>query len=288
MAGAIFWGATAVVVYVYVGYPCLIFLLAPLRPGPVGKAPSLPSVSSIITAYNEAAVIAKKLENVFALDYPPERLEVMVVSDGSTDATEEIVRTGFAGRVRLLALPRQGKTLAQNQAVAVARGEVVVFSDATTVYQPASLRALVANFPDPEAGCVTGTTIYGTERAAAVGEGRAAYWNYERFVRSQESRFCSVLGASGCVYALRRRLYTPLTADVISDVAQAIAAVAQGYRAVVEDEAVVHEPAESYTIREEAERRARVIPRGLRLKFRLRRFFLRHPRFLLHGLSHRG
>src|SRR2546428_4077997 len=262
MAGAIFWGAAVLVVYVYAGYPCLIFLLAHLRPRPVAKAPVLPIVSFIIAAYNEERVIAAKLENTFALDYPPERLEVMVVSDGSTDATEEIVRTRFAGRVKLLALPRQGKTLAQNQAVAVARGEVVVFSDATTVYQPASLRALVANFADPEVGCVTGTTIYGTERAAAVGEGRAAYWNYERFVRSQESRFCSVLGASGCVYAVRRRLYTPLTGDVISDVAQAIASVAQGYRAVVEDEATVYEPSESYGIGEEILWRARIITLG--------------------------
>ena len=287
MSAAIFWGAIALVVYVYVGYPCLIFLLAHLRPRPVGKAPILPTASFVIAAYNEERVIAGKLENTLALDYPPERLEVMVVSDGSTDATEEIVRSRFAGRVKLLALPRQGKTLVQNQAVAVASGEIVVFSDATTVYQPASLRALVANFADPEVGCVTGTTIYRTERAAAVGEGRAAYWNYERFVRSHESRFSSVLGASGCVYAVRRALYTPLTGDVISDVAQAIASVAQGYRAVVEDEAIVYEPAESYGIGEEIERRARVITRGLRLKFRLRGFFLRHPWFLVQVLSHR-
>src|SRR5437879_11770432 len=112
----------------------------------------------------------------------------MVVSDGSTDATEEIVRTRFAGRVKLLALPRQGKTLAQNQAVAVARGEIVVFSDATTGYQPGSLRALVANFADPEVGSVTGTTIYGTERAAAVGEGRARYSHSGRSPRRREDR----------------------------------------------------------------------------------------------------
>jgi cellulose synthase/poly-beta-1,6-N-acetylglucosamine synthase-like glycosyltransferase len=287
MAVAVFWGAIAVVVYVYVGYPCLIFLLAHLRPRPVRKAPVLPGVTFIIAAYNEQVAIARKLENTFALDYPADRLEVMVVSDGSTDATEEIVRTAGAGRARLLALPRQGKTLAQNQAVAAAGGEIVVFSDATTVYQPGSLRALVANFADPEVGCVTGTTIYGSERAAAVDEGRAAYWNYERFVRMHESRFRSVLGASGCVYAVRRRLYTPLAADVISDVAQAIATIDQGYRAVVEDQAIVYEPAESHTIREEVERRARVITRGLRLKYRLRAFFLRHPWFLLQVLSHR-
>jgi glycosyltransferase involved in cell wall biosynthesis len=287
MAGAIFWGAIAVVVYVYVGYPCLIFLLAHLRPCPVRKGPYLPPVSFIIAAYNEEPVIAKKLANTLALDYPADRLEIIVVSDGSTDRTEEIVRGEFAGRVRLLALPRQGKTLAQNRAVEAATGEVIVFSDATTVYQPGSLRALAADFADTEVGCVTGTTIYGTDAAAAVDQGRAAYWNYERFLRTHESRFRSVLGASGCVYAVRRRLYTPLAADVISDVAQAIGTVEQGYRAVVEDDAIVHEPAESHSIREEVQRRARVITRGLRLKFRLRRFFLRHPWFLVQVLSHR-
>jgi hypothetical protein len=146
---------------------------------------------------------------------------------------------------------------------------------------------MVANYSDPEVGCVTGTTVYGTETDAAVDKGRAAYWNYEVFLRRNESRFRSVLGASGCVYSVRRRLYTPLEADVISDVAQAIRTIEQGYRAVVEDDAIVYEPAESSTIREELQRRARVITRGLRLKFRLRWFFLRRPWFLLQVLSHR-
>ena len=289
MAEAVFWGAIAIVVYVYAGYPCVIFLLARLRPRPVGKDPRhQPSVSFIVAAYNEGPVIAGKLANTLALDYPGERLEIIVASDGSTDATEEVVRTRFGGRVRLLAMGgRHGKTIAQNRAVAAATGEIVVFSDATTVYRADSLRALVANFADPDVGCVTGTVAYGTESEATVDQGRAAYWNYESFLRRNESLFWSVLGASGCVYALRRRLYTPLDADVISDVAQAIRTVEQGYRAVVEDAAVVFEPTESRSIREELQRRTRVITRGLRVKFRLRRFFLRHPWFLIQVLSHR-
>src|SRR5581483_970014 len=288
MAEAIFWGAIAVVVYVYVGYPALIYLLARVRPRPVRKAPHLPTVSFIVAAYNEERVIAKKLANTLALDYPPDRLEIIVVSDGSTDRTEEIVRTEFADRVRLLPMGgRHGKTIAQNRAVEAATGEIIVFSDATTVYRPDSVRAMVANYADPEVGCVTGTTIYGTESDATVDKGRAAYWNYERFLRTNESRFRSVLGASGCVYSVRRRLYTPLAPDVISDVAQAIKTVEQGYRAIVEDDALVYEPAESGTIHDELQRRARVITRGLRLKFRLRGFFLAHPWFLVQVLSHR-
>ncbi len=287
MAEVVLWGALGVVMYVYVGYPALIFLLAHLRPRPVRKGPALPTVSFVIAAYNEEPVIAKKLENTLALDYPADRLEIIVVSDGSTDGTDAIVRDRFAGRAKLLAVPRRGKTLAQNAAVAAASGEIVVFSDATTVYRPECLRAMVASYADPEVGCVTGRTVYGTETDAAVDKGRAAYWNYEIFLRRNESRFRSVLGASGCVYSVRRRLYTPLEPDVISDVAQAIKTIEQGYRAVVEDDAIVFEPAESHTISEELQRRARVITRGLRLKFRLRRFFFRHPWFLVQVLSHR-
>src|SRR5947209_1563812 len=124
MAEAVFWSAIAVMVYVYAGYPALVFVLAHLRPRPVRAAPHLPTVSFIIAAYNEEAAIAGKLENTLALDYPSDRLEVIVASDGSTDRTEEIVETRAAERVRLLALKgRHGKTIAQNRAVEVARGE---------------------------------------------------------------------------------------------------------------------------------------------------------------------
>jgi len=291
MATAIFWLALSVVAYVYVGYPCLVFILAHLRPRPVRKQSNRPSVSFVVAAYNEEGAIRDKLRNTLALEYPAERLEVIVASDGSTDRTEEIVRTEFAGRVKLLALGgRHGKTLAQNRVVEeMATGEIVVFSDATTVYRPPSLLALVANFADPDVGLVTGNVVYGIETDSAVDKGRAAYWNYESFLRRQESLFHSVLGAAGCCYAIRRRLYTPLAADMISDVVQTVKVVQQGYRAVVEDDAVVYEPAESRGIGEELERRGRVIARGLRAKWYLRDFFnpLRHPWFCWQVLSHR-
>src|SRR5262245_45395449 len=135
MAAAVFWGAIAIVVYVDAGYPCLIFALARLRPRPVRNDPAhRPSVSFIIAAYNEAAAIAGKLSNTLALDYPPERLEVIVASDGSTDATEEIVRTRFGDRVNLLAMGgRHGKTLAHNRAVEYATDEVALLADAPDV-----------------------------------------------------------------------------------------------------------------------------------------------------------
>jgi cellulose synthase/poly-beta-1,6-N-acetylglucosamine synthase-like glycosyltransferase len=289
LAEAVFWGALAIVCYVYAGYPLLIHVLARLRPRPVRKGEHLPSLSFIVAAYNEEASIGAKIANTVALDYPSERFEIIVVSDGSSDRTEEIVR-GFGDRVTLLALRgRNGKTSAQNQAVKAAKGEILVFSDATTVFQRDCLRALAANFADPEVGCVGGWVLMGVEQDAVVHKGRLAYADYEERVRRNESLFSSLLGTSGCAYALRRTLYTQLPADVISDVAQVMKVVEQGYRTVLEEEARVHEPGEGRSVREELDRRSRIITRGLRGYYYMRRFLnpLRHPWFFLQLLSHR-
>lgn len=290
MAACVFWLAVGMVAYVYAGYPLLIFALSRLRPQPVRRDDVTPPVTFLIAAYNEATVIREKLDNTLALDYPPGLLEVIVVSDGSTDGTDEIITRDYAGRVRLLRLGgRQGKTLGQNRGAEAATGDILVFSDATTMYRPQALRALTRNFADPTVGLVTGQVLYGLETGAAADRGRAAYWNYETFLRDSESLFHSVLGSAGCVYALRRRLYTPLPAEIISDVCQTVKVVQQGYRAVVDNDALVYEPAESRAIGEELERRARVIARGLRGKWFLRDFFhpLRHPWFCWQVLSHR-
>jgi cellulose synthase/poly-beta-1,6-N-acetylglucosamine synthase-like glycosyltransferase len=288
MATVVFWGALGMLVYVYVGYPALIWLLATLRPRPVRRQPITPKVSFVCTVYNEEAVIAEKLRATLAFDYPPEQLEILIASDGSTDRTDEIVRS-YGDRVRLLRVEgRVGKTATQNEAVRAATGEILVFSDATTIYRPDAVRRIVQNFADPDVGLATGGAAYiGSD--GLVHEGRAAYWNYESFVRSRESAFNSVLGAAGCFHAMRKPLYNFLGADLISDVAQAVKTVQKGYRAVVDDSAFCYEPAESGTIGEEIRRRARVIARGLRGKWIMRDFFnpLRHPWFCLQVLSHR-
>jgi cellulose synthase/poly-beta-1,6-N-acetylglucosamine synthase-like glycosyltransferase len=288
MAAVVFWSAVGMLVYVYVGYPALIWLLATLRPRRVRRQPITPKVSFICTVYNEEAVIAEKLRATLAFDYPPEQLEVLIASDGSTDRTDEIVRS-FGDRVRLLRVEgRVGKTATQNEAVRAATGEILVFSDATTIYRPDAVRQIVQNFADPDVGLATGGAAY-IESDGLVHEGRAAYWNYESFVRRHESAFNSVLGAAGCFHAMRKPLYNFLGADLISDVAQAVKTVQKGYRAVVDDSAFCYEPAESGTIGEEIRRRARVIARGLRGKWIMRDFFspLRHPWFCLQVLSHR-
>ena len=254
------------------------------------KQAYLPPVSFIISAYNEEAAIGAKLENTLALDYPADRLEVIVVSDGSTDRTEEIVRS-FGARVKLVSLSgRNGKTMAQNRAVEQATGEILVFSDATTVYEPAALRVLMANYADPHGGGGGGARLHGHRAAGERREEcRSIYVDYEHFLRRYESMFCSTLGLGGCACSLRRSLYTPLPADVISDFVEAVTVLERGYRVVLDEEAIVYEPSESYSIAEELQRRTRIIVRGLRGWYYMRGFFhpLRHPWFCFQMLSHR-
>jgi hypothetical protein len=259
----VFWTALGVVAYVYVGYPLLLFLLSRVWSRPVRKAAITPSVTMIIAAYNEEAVIAAKLDNTLAQTHPADRLEIIVASDGSTDRTNAIVGS-YGERVRLLALARAGKTSAQNRAVAEATGEIIVFSDATTIYDPGTVSALVANFADPTVGSVGGDVRYVREGEAVAGRGRQLYWNYEAAIRRWESRIYSVIGATGCIYSLRRALYVPLDSAAISDFVQPTKALLRGFRSVVEDEAGAYEVAESTRLGDELQRRARVALRGLR------------------------
>ena len=286
----VLWGSLAIVAYVYVGFPALIWVLSTLRPRPVKKAPCEPTVSFIIAAYNEEKAIAEKLRNTLAFDYPPDRLEIFVASDGSTDRTDEIVRTQFADRVTLVAVPgRGGKTLAQNHTVKHARGEILVFSDATTEYRSDTLRKLVQSYADPEIGCVCAWVVMGAEGEVAIHRGRAAYADYEQWLRVHQSRFASILGASGAAYSLRRSLYTDLPPDVTSDFSQVVKVVEQGYRAIIEPEALAFEAGEGTDMLDELERRTRVTTRGLRGQWYVRHFFhpLRHPWYLVQTLSHR-
>jgi cellulose synthase/poly-beta-1,6-N-acetylglucosamine synthase-like glycosyltransferase len=290
MAEAVLWGAVGIIVYVYAGFPVLMAVLARMRPRPARRGNVLPTVTVVIAAYNEEAAIAGKLENTLASDYPADRLDVVVVSDGSTDRTDEIVTTEFAGRARLLPLGgRFGKTIGQNRAMEETTGDVVVFTDATTILRADTVRELVAPFSDPEVGCVGAWVAMGAEGGEAMAEGRQAYADYDQWLRIQESVFASILGTSGACYAVRRSAYTPLPADVISDMAQVVKVVQQGLRAVVEPRAVVFEPGESISLAEEMERRTRIMVRGLRAQWYLRDFFnpMGHPWFCWQILSHR-
>jgi cellulose synthase/poly-beta-1,6-N-acetylglucosamine synthase-like glycosyltransferase len=238
----IFWAAAAALAYTYVGYPALVWAVSRLRPRAVRRGESEPTVTVIITAYNEERDLASKLDNTLALDYPADKLEVLVASDCSSDRTDEIARSYAARGVRLhRQAERLGKTAAQNAAVELARGEVILFSDATTLYRPDVLRAMAPNFADPTVGCVAGKLIYVDPSSSSTGSGAKSYWGYETFLKTHESRACSLIGASGCLYAVRRSAYVPLYHEACSDFIIATKMVEQGLRAVYEPAAVCTE-----------------------------------------------
>lgn len=243
IAAAWVWCVLGVVVYVYVGYPLLLWFLAQVRRRSVLTEEITPSVTLIISAFNEAAVIQRKLDNSVALAYPANRLEVMVVSDASTDGTDRIVEQYAARRVKLLRMAaRGGKTAGLNAAVEKARGTIVVFSDANILYDKEAITRLMRNFADPTVGCVTGDSRYLSHQPSAAHVQETTYWSYERFIRACESRLGSTVGGDGAIFAIRRRLYTPLAPDAINDLVTPLQIVARGYRAVFEPEAVGYEP----------------------------------------------
>lgn len=236
-AQIIFWSSALALLYTYAGYPVLVFLVSRLRPRPVRieDKDSTPSVSVIITAYNEERALRAKLENTLALDYPKDKLEIIVASDCSTDRTDEIARDLSSRGVRLhRQAERLGKTAAQNAAVERATGDIILFSDATTDYPPNVLRALLPSFADPSVGCVAGKLIYVDPNKTNTGQGARSYWNYETFLKRHESRACSLIGASGCLYAVRRAAYVPMYPEACSDFLIATKMVEQGLRAVYE------------------------------------------------------
>jgi cellulose synthase/poly-beta-1,6-N-acetylglucosamine synthase-like glycosyltransferase len=241
-AEIIFGLSAAALFYTYAGYPLLLAVASTLRPKRVRRDKLEPTVTILITAYNEERALAAKLENTLALDYPRELLEIVVASDCSNDRTDEIVREFSARGVRLCRQPeRLGKTAAQNAAVEQAHGEIIIFSDATSHYQPDVIRTIMPNFADAEVGCVAGRLVYLDPADSRVGRGARSYWSYETFLKKHESRAGSLIGASGCLYAVRRSAYVPLYHEACSDFIIATKMVEQRLRAVYEPDAVCTE-----------------------------------------------
>ena len=241
-AELVLWASLATVAYVYLGYPLTLALLPARKGAPGALAGRLPRVSVVIAARNEATQIADTVRNKLAQDYPPELLEVVVVSDGSDDGTDVLVAAINSERVRLLRQePRQGKTLALNRGVPAARGEIIVFSDANSRYEPDAVRRLVAAFDDGTVGYVTGRLVYQDPGETAVGAGSGTYMQYENWLRRLESRVGSIVGVNGGVDAVRRDLYQPMRADQLPDFILPLRVVEQGYRVVYREDAVSRE-----------------------------------------------
>jgi cellulose synthase/poly-beta-1,6-N-acetylglucosamine synthase-like glycosyltransferase len=231
MVPALFWICVALLVYAQAGYPVLLMALARLsrrRSEPLGLGDAqAPRVSLIVAAHAEEAVIGAKVANALALDFPRDRLEVIVACDGSTDATAERARA--AGADRVLELPRGGKIRAQDQAVEVASGDVVAFSDANALWAPDALRHLVAAFADPGVGYACGQVAFVNE-AGTNQEG--LYWRYEMAIRALESRLASVTGGNGAIYATRRADYLVVDPIMGHDLSFPFNMVKRGRRAV--------------------------------------------------------
>jgi cellulose synthase/poly-beta-1,6-N-acetylglucosamine synthase-like glycosyltransferase len=260
-----FWGALLSLVYVYAGFPLLVMLVGTLRGRAVRKEPITPPLSLIIPAFNEEEVIAERLENAIASDYPAEALEIIVVSDGSSDRTESIVGAFRDRGVRLLARPRQGKNAALAAAVRESSGSILVFSDANIFCEPDALRVLARNFADPEVGGVAGNASYRLKSGSeSSSRGESLYWRYDTWLKELENRTGSIVSAHGALYALRRELYQP-PPDVgaVDDFAISTAVIEAGYRLVFEPEARAREYAIAEANRE-YRRRVRNMTMSLR------------------------
>jgi cellulose synthase/poly-beta-1,6-N-acetylglucosamine synthase-like glycosyltransferase len=235
-AVVLFWASLAALAWTHALYPAAMALAARLRTRPVAKDDGyLPSVAVIVTAHNEEESIERRLENLRALDYPSERLELVVTSDASTDRTEELAEAAGA---RVIRNPRGGKVAAQDAAVRATGAEVVAFSDANSTWEPDALRKLVRNLADPNVAYVCGRLRLD---GPAGSNKEGVYWRYELMTRESESRLGSITGGNGAIYALRRADYVEVDPRFGHDLSLPYLMPRQGRRAVYEPEAVAHE-----------------------------------------------
>lgn len=284
----VFWVCLAVCVYVYFGYPALLWVLSRFRRRPVRAGDITPHVTFVIAAYNEEKVIAEKIENSLSPDYPADRIEVLVVSNGSTDRTNEIVAEHSDPRVRLLALPRPGKMQALNEGAKAATGEILVFTDADFLLDRHTLRLMASKFADPEVGGVCGARNTNVRREGdATGEGEGLYARWDKWQKTLESRIGSVFAADGLLYAIRRELYVPIDAvHAADDIYISTRIPLQGYRLLFEPDATAYERAGVHA-EQEFRRRVRVTNHSVRGLLTLRSHLFTHGFYSLELLSHK-
>jgi cellulose synthase/poly-beta-1,6-N-acetylglucosamine synthase-like glycosyltransferase len=281
----IFWAALGALVWAHAGYAAAAAAAARVRSRSVRRGDVLPRVTVIVAAWNEEAVIERRLQNLLALDYPAERMEVVVASDASEDCTDELVLAVSARdpRVRLLRCPRGGKVAAQDRAVREGDGEIVAFSDANATWAPDTLRKLVRSFADPDVAYVCGRLVL----ADAAGTNReGVYWRYETWLREQESALGSVTGGNGAVYAVRRSDYVEVDPRFGHDLALPYLMVQHGRRAVYDPEALAFEKP-TPEIETEYRRKVRMFEHCWLIVLRGRMLRRLPPGYLLEILSHR-
>ncbi len=289
----LFWVSLALITYSYVGYPLLTIFISFFIRKKVNTAEIVPFVSLLITAYNEETDIEAKLKNSLGLDYPKDKYEIIVASDSSTDTTDDIVRSyenNKAGvRVVLHRVEgRYGKTAVQNSAVNVCKGEIIIFSDAASIYKHDAIRAIVRNYADPTVGAVSGMYKYINKKGSSVGYATILFWALENFIKSRQTKIKTITGCCGCIYSVRKDLYTPLPATIISDLVEPLTILQKGYRIIFEPAALAFEETTEKT-EEEFKMRIRVIVRGMNGMLFVRKLFnpFRYPFVSMQLISHK-
>ncbi len=258
------WLSIFLIIYPNIIYPSLVCLLGLIRPRPLRRRSWLPSVTVLIPAYNEAQNIAATIQNKLEQDYPSDRLEIIVISDGSTDGTDDIVREFSSQKVRLIRREqREGKAAGLNEGVRHASGEILVFSDANSLFAPDAIRRMMENFADPEIGYVTGKLAYKIRSDGIAGSGCNAYMKYENALRTLETRAGSIIGVNGGVDAIRRELYRDVPRQLITDFVLPLQVISMKHR-VVYDERVNSSEVANSELGSEFRMRTRVGLRALR------------------------
>lgn len=263
-------GSLLVIAYAYFGYGALIWLISRFVGKPPRLTDELPPVSVVIAAYNEAPIISARIENVLALDYPADRLELLVVTDGCTDGTEAAIRAyAHDPRVRLLSRSvRSGKVNALNAAIPLAKGDIIVGSDANCFFRPDCIRQLVRHFGDPRVALVAGEKRI-HQGAGSVSLGEGLYWRYESWLKTLDSKVSTALGATGEVFAMRKAVFKPMPTDaIIEDFMLSMGLVRDGYRVVYEPAAIATEDA-SASFADEFKRKVRIVAGGWQSVVRL-------------------
>lgn len=248
----VFWMSVAFIVCAYGGYPAWLYLRSRFRARPVHPAPITPNVSIIIAVHNGAKFLAAKLQNLCELDYPSDRMEIVVVSDGSTDDTNRILADHAPGQFQALVLPEhRGKAAALNQGIRTAKGAILFFTDVRQIIAPGALRIIASNFADPAVGCVSGELLFGKGTGDASSDGMGLYWKMEKKIRHWESLSGSSVGATGAIYATRTML-TPEIPEgtILDDVYIPMRIAAQGSRVIFEPGAIAWDDAPEQVERE--------------------------------------
>jgi poly-beta-1,6-N-acetyl-D-glucosamine synthase len=249
----VFWSSVAILAYTYAGYPAWLWLRCRFRAYPIKASAGTPSISIVMVVRNEASVLERKLSNLLALDYPADLVEIIAVSDGSTDGTNAILRN-YQAKLRLQTLVKaesRGKAAGLNDAIGLAHGDIVLFTDARQKIELGALRLLAAQFDDPAVGCASGELMLGDPDSGEVVRGMGLYWRIEKAVREMESACGSVVGATGALYAVRRPLLVPVPAGtILDDVYIPMHVVRQGFRVIFVPSAHAWDVADQGTERE--------------------------------------